>query len=370
MLKKPLITVVFGTRPEAIKLSPLIQQLKQEKFLRIRVILTGQHSEMVAQVLSLFKIKEDDNLKIMKENQTLTHITTQILEKLKIEFTNYKPDLVLVQGDTTSAMASSLAAFYEKIPIGHVEAGLRTNSIINPFPEEANRRLISQLSTIHFAPSKKAFDNLKKDNVSGKIFLTGNTVIDALLYISNNPFKTYLSDIDLKNQRIILATVHRRENWGKNIENICHALVKILENNSRVFLIMPLHKNKLISEPIKKILFNHPRVKLTNPLSYEKLVEIIKRSTLVLTDSGGIQEEAPSLGKPVLVLRETTERVEALENGTTKLVGTDIDNIFENANLLLNNEVEYNSMAKSINPYGDGTSSKKIIDACKNFLKL
>ena len=370
MLKKPLITIVFGTRPEAIKFSPLILELKKENFLRIRIILTGQHTEMVSQVLNLFKIKEDYNLEIMKNNQTLTHITSQILNKLKIEFTNNKPDLVLVQGDTTSAMASSLAAFYEKIPIGHVEAGLRTNSLINPFPEEANRRLISQISTMHFAPSKKAFDNLRKSKVGGKIILTGNTVIDALFYVSKNSLKNYLNDIDLKNNRIILATVHRRENWGKNIENICHSLIKILENNPDVFLIMPLHKNKLISKPIKKILLNHPKVKLTNPLSYEKLVEVIKKSTLVLTDSGGIQEEAPSLGKPVLVLRETTERIEALEYGTTKLVGTDIENIFKNANLLLNNEVEYNSMAKSINPYGDGTASKKIIAECKTFLKL
>ncbi len=370
MLKKPLITIIFGTRPEAIKFAPLILKLRKEKFLRIRIILTGQHNEMVTQVLSLFKIKEDYNLEIMRENQTLTHITTKILDLLQFEFIQNRPDLVLVQGDTTSSMASCLAAFYAKIPVGHIEAGLRTNSLFNPFPEEANRRLISQLSTLHFAPSKKAFDNLKESKISGKIFLTGNTVIDALFHISKNSFKTYFNDIDWENNRVILVTVHRRENWGINIKNICHALMKILDNNSNVLLIIPLHKNKLISDPIKEILSKHPKVKLTDPLSYEKLVDIIKRSTLILTDSGGIQEEAPSLGKPVLVLRETTERIEALEYGTTKLVGTDIENIFKTTNLLLNSKSEYNLMAKSINPYGDGKACEKIIAECRSFLKV
>jgi len=367
---KPLITIVLGTRPEAIKFAPLIIKLRKEKSLRLKIILTGQHNEMVSQVMDLFKIKEDINFKIMQEQQSLTDITLKIIASLRKEFALNKPDLLLVQGDTNTAFTASLVAFYERINIGHLEAGLRTSTLLNPFPEEANRRLISQISTLHFAPSKKALENLRNSNIKENIFLTGNTVIDAMLYVAKNCNSNYLQEINLSNKKIILATVHRRENWGKNLENICYGLLKIINNNPDLFLLMPVHKNKIITNPVHKILGSHPNIKLTSSLSYNHLVEVIKNCIIVLTDSGGLQEEAPSLGKPVLVLRDQTERVEALEYGTAKLVGTDTEKIFITANSLLNNHYEYNSMANSINPYGNGNSCQKIIDICKSFLNI
>tara|TARA_Y100001968_G_C19425030_1_gene753846 strand:+ start:389 stop:1507 length:1119 start_codon:yes stop_codon:yes gene_type:complete len=363
------VSIVFGTRPEAIKLSPLILAFKSCKNVQVKVILTGQHHEMVYQVLNQFNIIADHDLKIMSKKQSLTHITIASLEGLSKEFLLNKPDIVIVQGDTSTAFAAALAAFYQKIPIGHVEAGLRTENLFDPYPEEANRRLITQIASIHFAPTKKSYKTLRELNVSGKIELTGNTVIDALLLmkdkVPNTPFKGPSWD----KHKIILTTVHRRENWSGNIEKIAKGILLLLEKNKDIEFILPMHLNPIVRKPIRKYLENHPRVFLTEPLDYKTLVSVIKKSKLILTDSGGLQEEAPSLGKPVLVLRKTTERPEAIEAGTAKLIGTEAKRIYKEVNLLLHNNLIYSSMSKAINPFGDGNASTIIVDKCIEFLQ-
>ena len=368
-MKKFLITIIFGTRPEAIKFAPIILKLKSLNDLDTRIILTGQHREMVSQVLELFGIEEDENFELMKEEQSLNYITSQVVNRLQKEFIANRPDLVLVQGDTTSAFAASLSAFYNKIPIGHVEAGLRTETFSEPFPEEANRRLISQITSLHFAPSNQAIANLKEYKVQGHVYLTGNTVIDAMLHISKKCKVPDLKEVSWNKNKVILSTIHRRENWGVNLKNIALGILKVLNNHKNVIFLMPLHKNKKISEPLLDLLSDNKRVIMTNPLTYDYLVGVIKKCYLVLTDSGGLQEEAPSLGKPVLVLRNTTERIEAIDSGTAKLVGTDPDKIYAEVSNLLNNEYEYDLMSQSINPYGDGKASEKIINLCKSFLE-
>ncbi len=368
-MKKFLITIIFGTRPEAIKFAPIILKLKSLNDLDTRIILTGQHREMVSQVLELFGIEEDENFELMKEEQSLNYITSQVVNRLQKEFIANRPDLVLVQGDTTSAFAASLSAFYNKIPIGHVEAGLRTETFSEPFPEEANRRLISQITSLHFAPSNQAIANLKEYKVQGHVYLTGNTVIDAMLHISKKCKVPDLKEVSWNKNKVILSTIHRRENWGVNLKNIALGILKVLNNHKNVIFLMPLHKNKKIREPLLDLLSDNKRVIMTNPLTYDYLVGVIKKCYLVLTDSGGLQEEAPSLGKPVLVLRNTTERIEAIDSGTAKLVGTDPDKIYAEVSNLLNNEYEYDLMSQSINPYGDGKASEKIINLCKSFLE-
>ncbi len=368
MKKLPLISIIIGTRPEAIKLAPVIIAFRESKEFDCRVILTGQHREMAWQVIKLFGINIDNNLDIMKPLQDLGHITSATINGLREEFSNFRPSLVLVQGDTTTAFAGALSAFYEKIPVGHVEAGLRTNKLNDPFPEEVNRRLISQLATIHFAPTEKSKRNLEASNVIGDIHMTGNTVIDALLLVKENTSKLDIKGLDLTKQKVILATIHRRENWGKKVENIAEGLKQILDNFPECSILLPLHKNQRVREPIKKILNNHPRAILTEPLDYCDLVSAIQACTLLLTDSGGLQEEAPALGKPVLVLRDTTERPEAIEAGTAKLIGTEANNIFMQTSLLLNNKSNYDSIAKAKNPFGDGNSRFKILEACLKML--
>tara|TARA_B100000212_G_C27382717_1_gene537833 strand:- start:1795 stop:2910 length:1116 start_codon:yes stop_codon:yes gene_type:complete len=367
---KHLITLILGTRPEAIKLAPLILELKKHNQFKTRLILTGQHKEMVEQVMNLFNIKADHNLAIMTEKQSIRDITCKTINGLSREFEKFRPSLVIIQGDTTTAFAGALSAFYENIPVGHVEAGLRTNKLNDPFPEEANRRLISQIATLHFAPTRNALKNLKDSGISENLFLTGNTVIDSLLYISEKKDQIpSFKKINWEKQRVILVTVHRRENWGENINNITKALKEILVHYPDVSIVLPLHKNKIVRDPIVKILGNQDRVNLCEPLDYDTLIMVIKYSNFIITDSGGIQEEAPSLGKPVLVVRNTTERPEAIEAGTSKLIGTQTSKIIDEIKKLLDNQSYYISMAKKKNPYGDGNASKQIIKAFKSYLK-
>ena len=367
--KIPLISLIVGTRPELIKLAPLIKVFKCCKQFKTRLILTGQHKEMVLNLMNIFQLKEDLNLDIHTKGQTLNYITTEIINGLKKEFSLNMPQLVLVQGDTTTAFASALAAFYEKIPIGHVEAGLRTNNLKDPFPEEANRRLISQITTLHFAPTKNAKKNLIASGISEQVFVTGNTVIDALLMTSQKVSKPRLKNINWDIERVILVTAHRRENWGKNIQQIAQAIKTLLKKHSDISFIVPMHKNNLVRESFLDLLSNNSRVLLIEPLEYDELVAVMKNSYMILTDSGGIQEEAPSLGKPVLVFRNTTERQEAIESGTAKLIGTNQRKIVEEVTILLTNEEIYQRMSKTINPFGDGNASERILEICKKFFK-
>ncbi len=363
------VSIVLGTRPEAIKLAPVIQAFQAADDVRTRVVLTGQHREMVAQVMELFGLTADRDLALMAPKQTLTHVTCAALQGLKQEFEQHRPDLVLVQGDTTTAFASALAAFYEQIPVGHVEAGLRTDNLLDPFPEEANRRLISQLALLHFAPTAVSARNLAASGVVGETITTGNTVIDALLLMAEKAPPFELPGLDFERQRVILATVHRRENWGGRLLDIGRGFLALLERFPDTALLLPLHRNPTVREPLQALLGDHPRVFLTEPLDYDRLVAAMRGATLLLTDSGGLQEEAPALGKPVLVLRRTTERPEAVEAGTAKLIGTDADDILREASLLLESPAAYEAMARAHNPFGDGQASGRILAASRTFLE-
>jgi UDP-N-acetylglucosamine 2-epimerase (non-hydrolysing) len=363
------ICITLGTRPEAIKLAPVIKAFQNTEDFSTYVVLTGQHKEMVSQVMDIFNLKADQNLEIMQPQQTLTDITYLTLQGLEKIYQKIKPNLVIVQGDTTTAFAAGLAAFYQKIPLGHVEAGLRTDNIFNPYPEEANRRLISQLAQLHFAPTTLAVENLEKSGVTGAIHLTGNTVIDALLTVANNNPQCDISNLNWSQYRVLLTTIHRRENWGEPLEDILKGLELILDKFSDVVILLPMHKNPTVREPIKKHLTRHKRVFLTEPLDYTNLVGAIKKSYLLLTDSGGLQEEAPSLGKPVLVLRENTERPEAVMAGTAKLIGTNSESILKAAGELLSNSSEYEKMANAVNPFGDGKAAEKIVKIVKDYFK-
>ncbi|MBZ8181304.1 MAG: UDP-N-acetylglucosamine 2-epimerase (non-hydrolyzing) [Oscillatoria sp. PMC 1051.18] len=362
------ICITLGTRPEAIKLAPVIQQFRNSQMFQTYVVLTGQHREMVAQVMELFQLNAERDLKIMRYQQTLTDITCRSLQGLETVFKEIQPQVVLVQGDTTTAFAATLAAFYQKIPVGHVEAGLRTDNLFNPYPEEANRRLISQLAQLNFAPTSFAVENLQKSAVTGEIYQTGNTVIDALLTVAKKQPECKVPGLDWEKYRVMLATVHRRENWGKPLKDILQGFKLILEKFPDTALLLPMHRNPTVREPIKASLANHPRVFLTEPLDYAELVGAIQRCYLLLTDSGGLQEEAPSLGKPVLVLRETTERPEAIAAGTAKLIGTDSDKILAAASKLLSDTTAYEKMATAVNPFGDGRAAERILQIVKQFL--
>jgi len=361
------ICVILGTRPEAIKLAPVIQQFKRSPSFQTQVVLTGQHREMVEQVMSLFALSADHDLAIMQHQQTLTDITCRSLQGLESLFAQMQPNLVIVQGDTSTAFAAALAAFYHKIPVGHVEAGLRTDNLFNPYPEEANRRLISQITQLHFAPTSLAVENLQRSGVVGEIHQTGNTVIDALLTVANLQPACDIPGLDWQKYRTLLATVHRRENWGKPLKDIAKGFLLILDKFPDTALLLPLHRNSTVREPLTEILGNHPRVFLTEPLNYSELVGAIQRCYLLLTDSGGLQEEAPSLGKPVLVLRETTERPEAIAAGTAKLIGTDALKIFVTTSELLNNEGLYQEMATAVNPFGDGHAAERILEIVERY---
>ena len=371
MSNSPLqVCIVLGTRPEAIKLAPVIQTFRSDPRFATQVLLTGQHKEMVDQVMQIFDISADHNLEIMQAKQSLSDITCRSLQGLQTLFQQHQPDVVLVQGDTTTAFAAALAAFYQQIPVGHVEAGLRTDNIYNPYPEEANRRLVSQITHLHFAPTTKAVENLEASGVTGTIFHTGNTVIDALLTVAAKKPTCDIPGLDWSQYRTILATVHRRENWGDPLQDIASGFLQVLDRFTDTALVLPLHRNPTVREPLQALLGAHPRIFLTEPLDYTDLVGAIQRCHLLLTDSGGLQEEAPSLGKPVLVLRETTERPEAVTAGTAKLIGTRTDNIVTEASHLLQDTDAYNAMAKAINPFGDGHASERILTAVQDFLQL
>lgn len=355
------IMVVFGTRPEAIKMCPLIIELKKCKQFETVVCVTGQHKEMLEQVLTVFNIKPDYNLEIMKEQQDLFSITTLIMERIKNVFNIEKPDVVLVHGDTTTTFATSLAAFYLNIKVGHVEAGLRTYNIHSPFPEEFNRQAVSIISDFNFAPTERAKTNLiNEGKIESTVFVTGNTGIDALkTTISKNyshPVLDWVGD-----SKMILLTAHRRENLGTPMENMFKAIKRVLEEHSDVKVVYPIHKNPKVREVADRILGNMDRVKLIEPLEVIDFHNFMRKSYFILTDSGGIQEEAPSLGKPVLVMRDTTERPEGLDAGTLRLVGTSEEKIYQEFNNLLTDISLYNEMSNSSNPYGDGNSSSKIV---------
>ena len=363
------VCIVLGTRPEAIKLAPVIQAFQRSSHVKTHVVLTGQHREMVDQVMKMFDLEADDDLAIMQPKQTLTDITCRSLNGLQGLFHDLKPQLVLVQGDTTTAFAAALAAFYQKIPVGHVEAGLRTDNIYNPFPEEANRRLISQIAQLHFAPTDVSVQHLEQSGTTGQIHLTGNTVIDALLTVAGRSPDCPIPGLDWSQYRTILSTVHRRENWGEPLQNIAHGFLNILDTFPDTALVLPLHRNPTVREPLQEILGPHPRTFLVEPLDYTQLVGAIQRCHLLMTDSGGLQEEAPSLGKPVLILRETTERPEAVTAGTAKLIGTDSEVLLQEATELLTNKETYRAMATAVNPFGDGQSSQRILDISLDYLQ-
>ncbi len=368
MADQPRVTIVLGTRPEAIKLAPVIRTFQACEAFTTRVVLTGQHREMVTQVMDLFGLQADKDLNLMAPRQTLTHVTCAALQGLRDDFQAFPPQIVLVQGDTTTAFAAGLAAFYEQIPVGHVEAGLRTDNLLDPFPEEANRRLLSQIATLHFAPTLKAEQNLRASGVVGDLSVTGNTVIDALLLMAEKAPEVHFEGLDWSSQRVILATVHRRENWGDRLTDIAAGIRLVLDRFPDTALLLPLHRNPTVRDPLKVLLGDHPRVVLTEPLDYDRLVAVMKGCTLLLTDSGGLQEEAPALGKPVLVLRRTTERPEAVEAGTARLVGTDPAVIVEEASRLLGDSAAYESMSRAVNPFGDGKASERILDLCRRHL--
>lgn len=361
------VCLTLGTRPEAIKLAPVIQALKQSPAFAVQVILTGQHREMVDQVMDLFDLKADHDLAIMQPHQTLTSITCRSLEGLESLFQQLQPQIVLVQGDTTTAFAATLAAFYQKIPVGHVEAGLRTDHLFNPYPEEANRRLISQLAQLHFAPTTLAVENLQRSGVMGEIHHTGNTVIDALLTVAARQPSCHVPDLNWEQHRVLLATVHRRENWGAPLQEIAKGFLEVLNQFPDTALLLPLHRNPTVRDPLQMLLGSHPRAFLTEPLDYSELIGAIQRCYLLLTDSGGLQEEAPSLGKPVLVLRETTERPEAITAGTAKLIGTEANRILHQTAELLSDPSAYQMMANAVNPFGDGHAAERIVEIIQQY---
>lgn len=364
---KKTVLVAFGTRPEAIKMAPVIKKLQENNNFCVKICVTAQHRQMLDQVLNLFDISPDFDLNLMKDNQNLSELTSEILLKIKGVIETIKPDIILVQGDTTTTFISSLAAFYSKVKIGHIEAGLRTGNKYSPFPEEINRKLVASLADFHFTPTERAKQNLLEEGIpKDTIFVTGNTAIDALLMaikkIQNKEISNSIcKDIKLKSDKMILVTAHRRESFGEGFENICSALAKIVENNPDIEIVYPVHLNPNVQEPAKRFLMGKERIHLIEPLDYVSFVALMNRAYLILTDSGGIQEEAPSLGKPVLVLREFTERIEAIEAGTARLMGVDKENIIKQTELLLHNKIEYDKMAKSVNPYGDGKASERIV---------
>jgi len=368
------VLTVFGTRPEAIKMAPLVHALAQDEAFEAKVCVTAQHREMLDQVLRLFDIEPDFDLNIMRPGQGLTEITCRILEGLKPVLEAFRPDVVLVHGDTTTTMATSLAAFYQRIPVGHVEAGLRTGDLFSPWPEEANRKLTGTLATWHFAPTENSRRNLLNESTpEARIVVTGNTVIDALLWVRDRILGNAELVDDLarryafldNNKKLILVTGHRRESFGGGFERICTALAEISRLHPDVQVVYPVHLNPNVSEPVNRILSGIGNVFLIEPQDYLPFVYLMDRAYLILTDSGGIQEEAPSLGKPVLVMRDTTERPEAVDAGTVRLVGTDMAKIVQEVTHLLTDDNEYHAMSRAHNPYGDGHACQHILHALK-----
>ena len=373
-MKKIKVMTIFGTRPEAIKMAPLVKELEKREGIDSKVCVTAQHREMLDQVLDYFEIDTDYDLNIMKNKQTLTGITSRVLEGLDAVFEEEKPDMILVHGDTTTTFGGALAAFYKQIKVGHVEAGLRTFDKYFPFPEEMNRKLTGSLADLHFAPTIGSKENLLREGVNEKdIYVTGNTVIDAMEHTVKEDYKfetEELNHIDFEKKKVIMITAHRRENWGEGIENICTALKKIVEENKDAELVYLVHLNPVVKDVVFKHLNDKERVHLLPPQDTKETHNLMKKSFMVMTDSGGLQEEAPHLGKPVLVLRDVTERPEAVAAGTVKLVGTDVEKIITEANKLLNDKDSYETMSKAVNPYGDGKASIRIVDAIENYFGL
>jgi len=375
---KKKILLVFGTRPEAIKMAPLVKAFKDDNDFITKVCVTAQHRHMLDQVLDIFNIKPDFDLNLMKKNQTLSDLTSRVLQGMNEVFSIFKPDIVFVHGDTTTSMASSLAAFYEKIKVAHIEAGLRTNNIYDPWPEEGNRRITSVLANYHFAPTQNSKENLLNENINkDNIFVTGNTVVDALLFtskkIESNKELRKSIDFQLSNQykvnrlkKLILVTGHRRENFGQGFKNISKALKAIAQKNPNVDIVYPVHLNPNVQKPVLQALKNISNIYLIEPVQYETFVYLMSQACFILTDSGGIQEEAPSLGKPVLLMRNTTERPEAVLSGAVRLVGTEYKRIIKESEILLNDNDEHAKMSFSKNPYGDGTACAKVVKFTKN----
>lgn len=358
------IFVSFGTRPEAIKMCPLIREMKKHKNLKCVVCLTGQHREMLKQVMDAFEIKENYNLQIMRPKQSLFSITVDVLSKIEEVLEMETPDIVLVHGDTTTAMAVALAAFYKRIPVGHVEAGLRTHNIYSPYPEEMNRLLIDRLASYYFAPTNNNRMNLIKEGIVDNIFVTGNTVLDSFEYTIKDNYNFENADlhgIDY-DKKVIIVTAHRRENWGEPLVQICRAIRYLAEKYKEITFVYAVHSNPIVHETVHNILKCVENVILTPPLNVIDMHNLVSRCCLILTDSGGLQEEAPSLGKPVLVLRNETERLEAVSAGTAKVIGTRYEDIIFETETLINNKNVYQSMANAVNPYGDGNACKRIIN--------
>jgi UDP-N-acetylglucosamine 2-epimerase (non-hydrolysing) len=364
------VLFIFGTRPEAIKMAPIVKLFQKESDMCTKVCVTAQHRQMLDSVLAFFEIVPDFDLDLMKNNQTLSSLSAGILGAMVGVYEKYLPDVVFVQGDTTTAFIGALSAFYKKIKICHIEAGLRSFDKYSPFPEEANRSLIARIADFHFVPTVQCVENLKMENVSTNIFNVGNSAIDALFYAlaktrnNGDSFKDYFNFLDL-DKKIVLITGHRRESFGEGFENICLAIKELANRYSDMQFVYPIHPNPNVLEPVKQMLFNQHNVYLIEPLDYPYLVWLLDRSFFVLTDSGGIQEEAPALGKPVLVMRDVTERTEGVQAGTAKLVGTSRKIIVEQASMLFDNEEAYIKMANAVNPYGDGTTSKQILEVVR-----
>ena len=364
-----LISFVIGTRPEAIKLAPLILEFRKSKKIKTNIILSGQHNEMIQPVMDIFNLEEDVNFDVLGRSNSLEQTTSLILNELSNYFDKIKPDLVFVQGDTITAFAGALSAFFKKIPIAHVEAGLRTKSIFSPFPEEANRRMISQLTSLHFAPTELAYENLLKNGIKKDIFISGNTVVDALNLVSKKKNNFKIEGIDIFNEKFILTTVHRRENWGEPIKNISKAILNVVNKNEGIKVILPMHKNPLVRKPLIDILGNNENILLIDPLPYFEFILTLKNAFIVLTDSGGIQEEAHTLGKSILILRDCTERPEVILNGNALLVGTDFKKIELELNNLLKVSKEDKGLKKNLNTFGNGDASKLILKETLNYLR-
>ncbi len=368
------IFAIFGTRPEVIKLFPILEKLKKNKNFVTIIVSTSQHREMIQDLFTLFDIDPDHHLGIIQENQSLIDISTRVLAGLDPLLSRHRPDLVLVQGDTNTAFSGALAAFYHKVCVGHIEAGLRSFNKRQPYPEEINRRLITDICDLHFAPTAHNADDLYKEGVDpDDVFITGNTVIDSLFYMASrkrNTLKYYLPDETLKNDRVILVTAHRRENWGIPLENLCRALKDLVESYSDVQIVYPVHFNPNVRKTVYNILNHQERIHLLDPLPYEPFIEAMVKSHLIITDSGGIQEEGPSIGKPILVFRKVTERPEGLLTGGCKLIGLERENIVKETSRLLDDSSVYQNMIANFNPYGDGHAADRIIQAIEYYFDL
>lgn len=366
------IALVFGTRPEAIKMAPVIKELeKHPDVFQVTVIVTAQHREMLDQVLKVFEIKPDYDLNIMKKNQTLSDITINVMKGLEEQFIEEQPDMVLVHGDTTTSFAAALAAYYQKIPIGHVEAGLRTYDKYFPFPEEANRQLIDNLADLFFVPTELTKNNLLNEHKpQSKIIVTGNTAIDAIQYTKDSKVEHELFSQMTTDKKWVLLTMHRRENHGEPMKEVFQAIRRVVDQNEDVAVVMPVHMSPVVQEMVKEVLAEHERILLVDPLEVDAFHKVMSKAYLILTDSGGLQEEAPALNIPVLVLRDKTERPEGQEAGTLKVIGTNQERVYEEMTTLLTDKKAYQRMAQAPNPYGDGTASQKIAIALKQYFEL